>query len=95
MWFKASHRSMKTTNPPISVGGVVLQVTEKQKYLGLIFDSTMSWSHHGVLGGVVSFVLLCNSLGSIFGKYLIKEASTYAESCSAAMLWTKEMQSCD
>ena len=37
---------MTTTNPPISVGGVVLQVTEKQKYLGLIFDTTMSWSHH-------------------------------------------------
>ena len=45
MWFKASHCSMKTKNPPISVGGVVLQVTEKQKYLGLIFDSSMSWSH--------------------------------------------------
>ena len=39
-------RPMKTTNPPISVDGVVLQVTEKQKYLGFIFDSTMSCSHH-------------------------------------------------
>jgi len=101
-------------------------VTEKQKYLGVIFDSTMSWSHHvsnvcsktsyylcllrshrhvidnslmkmllESLHGVVSFVLLCNSLGSIFGKHLISEASTDAESCSAAMLWTKERQSCD
>ena len=41
-----THCSMKTTNPPISVGGVILQVTEKQKYLGIIFDSTMSWSHY-------------------------------------------------
>jgi len=32
---------MKTTNPPISVGGVILQVTERQRYLGLIFDSTL------------------------------------------------------
>ena len=46
MWFKTSNRSTKFTHPPISVGGVVLQVTEKQKYLGLIFDSTMSWTHH-------------------------------------------------
>jgi len=43
MWFKASNRS---TRIPISVGGVVLQVTEKKKYLGLIFDSNMSWTHH-------------------------------------------------
>ena len=42
MWFKASNRSTKFTHLSISVGGVVLQVTEKQKYLGL---STMSWTH--------------------------------------------------
>ena len=47
MWFKASNRSTKFAHP-ISVGGGVLQVTEKQKYLGLIFDSTMSWTHHVV-----------------------------------------------
>ena len=46
MWFKASNCSTEFTHAPISVGGVVLQVTEKQKYLGLIFDSTMSWIHH-------------------------------------------------
>ena len=46
MWFKASNHSTKFTHPPISVGGVVLQVPEKQKYLRLIFDSTMSWTHH-------------------------------------------------
>ena len=46
MWFKTSILSTKFTHPPISVGGVVLQVTEKQKYLELIFDSTMSWTHH-------------------------------------------------
>ena len=46
MWFKASNHSTKFAHPSISVGGVVLQVTEKQKYLGLIFDSTMSWTHH-------------------------------------------------
>ena len=46
MWFKASNCSTQFTHPPISVSGVVLQVTEKQKYLGLIFDSTISWIHH-------------------------------------------------
>ena len=45
MWIKASNRSTQFTYPPISVDGVVLQVTEKQKYLELIFDSTMSWTH--------------------------------------------------
>jgi len=37
---------MRSTYSPIFVGSDILQVTEKQKYLGLIFDSTMSWSHH-------------------------------------------------
>ena len=46
MYFKASNYSTQFTHPPISVGGVVLQVTEKLKNFGLIFDSTMFWTHH-------------------------------------------------
>ena len=45
MWFKASSRSTGFSYPPISIG-VELTVTKKQKYLGLIFDCSLSWAHH-------------------------------------------------
>ena len=46
MWFRASSRSAGTLYPPISIDGVELTVTTKQKYLGLIFDCSLSWAHH-------------------------------------------------
>jgi len=48
MWFKVSNHSLRSTYLPTYICWYsdVLQVTEKQKYLGLIFESTMSWSHH-------------------------------------------------
>ena len=46
MWFKASSRSTGFSYPPISIDGVELTVTKKQKYLGLIFDCSLSWAHH-------------------------------------------------
>ena len=58
MWFEASN---PFTRFPISVSGVVLQVTEKQKYLGLIFDTAMSWAHHvaNVSGKMSYFLFFC------------------------------------
>ena len=46
MWFRVSNRSAGISYPPISIDGVELTVTEKQKYLGLIFDCNLSWTHH-------------------------------------------------
>ena len=46
MWFRASSRPTGFLYPPISIDGVELTVTEKQKYLGLIFDCSLSWTHH-------------------------------------------------
>ena len=46
MWFRASNRSAGILYPPISIDGVELTVTMKQKYLGLIFDYSLSWAHH-------------------------------------------------
>ena len=40
MWFRASSRSVGILYPPISIDGVELTVTTKQKYLGFIFDCT-------------------------------------------------------
>ena len=46
MWFKASSHSTGFSYPPTSIDGVELTVTKKQKYLGLIFDCSLSWAHH-------------------------------------------------
>ena len=46
MWFRASSRSTRFLYPPISIDGVELTVTEKQKYLGLTFDCSLFWIHH-------------------------------------------------
>ena len=46
MWFRASSRSTGILYPPISIDDIELTVTEKQKYLGLIFDCSLSWTHH-------------------------------------------------
>ena len=46
MWFRASSRSAEILYPPISIDGVELTATTKQKYLGLIFDCSLSWAHH-------------------------------------------------
>ena len=52
MWFRASSCSAGILYPPISIDGVELTVTTKQKYLGLIFDYSLSWAHH--VAGVCS-----------------------------------------
>ena len=62
MWFRASSRSAGILYPPISIDGVELTVTTKQKYLGLIFDYSLSWAHH--VASVCSKMLLF-----IFAQY--------------------------
>ena len=46
MWFKVFSCSTGFSYPPISIDGVELTVTKKQKYLGIIFDCSLSWAHH-------------------------------------------------
>ena len=99
MWFRASSHSARISYPPISIDSVELTVTKKQKCLALIFDYSLSWTHHVAsvcskmsyylyllssyrhvidynlmiedafgIPGVISFVLMYNSLGSITWK---------------------------
>ena len=46
MWFRVSSHSTGLSYPPISTDDVELTVIKKQKYLGLIFDCSLSWAHH-------------------------------------------------
>ena len=46
MWFRVSSHSTGFSYPSIySIDGELI-VTKKQKYLGLIFDCSLSWAHH-------------------------------------------------
>ena len=45
MWFRVSNCSAEISYPSISIDGVELTVTEKQKYR-LTFDCGLSWTHH-------------------------------------------------
>ena len=46
MWFRPNGCVSKCLYPDIIVDNTVLQVTEKQTYLGLVFDCNLSWCHH-------------------------------------------------
>ena len=43
MWFRVGRRKLQHSYPHISVDGVTLQTTEQQTYLGLNFDTHLSW----------------------------------------------------
>ena len=44
MWFRVSSRK-KVVHPDIFVNDVVLRQVDKQKYLGVMFDTRLSWTH--------------------------------------------------
>jgi len=45
MWFRVSGRCKAVYFPIVFVNNIPLSVVSKQKYLGLMFDDTLSWSH--------------------------------------------------
>ena len=44
MWFSIKPSAVAV--PPVMVGDAALSVVCKQKYLGVMFDSQLNWSHH-------------------------------------------------
>jgi len=45
MWFKVSGHRKAVYFPTVFVNNTPLSVVSKQRYLGLMFDDTLSWSH--------------------------------------------------
>ena len=43
LWFHIGKRKKQQSYPSISINQTTLQPTERQKYLGLVFDSHLSW----------------------------------------------------
>ena len=73
MWFRASSRSAGILYP-ISIDGVELTVTTKQKYLGLIFDCSLSWAHHvaGVCNKMSYYLYLLSTHRHVIDYNLMK-----------------------
>ena len=57
MWFSIKPSPIET--PPIVVKNAAPAVVSRQRYLGVIFDSQLRWTHH-VLRCVQNYVLLFN-----------------------------------
>ena len=76
MSFRASSCSTRFLYPPISIDGVELTVTEKQKYLGLIFtfDCSLPWIHHvaNVCSKMSYYLYLLGSHRHVIDYNLIK-----------------------
>jgi len=45
MWFRVPGHRKAVYFPTVFVNNIPLSVVSKQKYLGLMFDDTLSWSH--------------------------------------------------
>ena len=69
MWFRAPSQRVIPSPPGIFVSGIHLAVVCKQKYLGLIFDDTLSWS---CLQGVPINVIVSNKQRLVFKTSLLK-----------------------
>ena len=74
MWCRVSNCSAGISYPPISINGIELTVTEKQKYLGLIFDCGLSWTHHvvNVCSKMSYYLYLLSTHRHVIGYNLMK-----------------------
>ena len=74
MWFRAPSQHVIPSPPGIFVNGIHLAVVCKQKYLGLIFDDTLSWSHHvsKVCQSMSYYLYLLNKQRLVFKTSLLK-----------------------
>ena len=73
LWFSVK-ASKKFTFPPVTVNNTVLPVVTQQKYLGLVFDSQLSWSSHvsGVCKKMSYYLYLLNSHRHVLGDAIMK-----------------------
>ena len=74
MWFRVSGHHKTVCFPTIFVNYIPLNATFKQKYLGLIFDDTLSWSHQvsKVCRSISYYLYLLNKQRKIFKTDLFK-----------------------
>jgi len=72
IWFYTSHQRDQSY-PDVVVDNVKLQVATKQKYLSLMFDSTLSWSDQVSSSVCITYYFhLINHHRHVLPSYLIK-----------------------
>ena len=73
MWFSVK-ASRQPTYPPITVDNSILRVVTEQRYLGLVFDSQLSWSSHvsGVCKKMSYYLYLLNSHRHVLNNTMMK-----------------------
>ena len=74
IWFHICRQKKNQSYPDIMVDDVKLQVATKQKYLGLMFDSTLSWSDQvsRTCQNMAYYLYLINHHRHVLPSYLIK-----------------------
>jgi len=74
MWFREPGRCKAVYFPTVFVNNIPLSVVSKQKYLGLMFDDTISWSHQvsKVCRSMSYYLYLLNKQKLIFKTDLFK-----------------------
>ena len=74
MWFSPSNRGRPAAFPDIVVDDAPLATVNTQKYLGLIFDTTLSWSHQvsKVCRNMSYYLYLLNKHKSVLKTDLLK-----------------------
>lgn len=73
MWFRVSSRK-KVVYPDISVDDVILRRVDKQKYLGVVFDTRLTWTHQvsNVCKKMAYYLHLINSHKYCLNSHLLK-----------------------
>ena len=90
MWFSIKPSPIET--PPIVVNNAALAVVSRQRYLGVIFDSQLRWTHHvsGVCKTMSYYLMMISShaksLPSLVVKMLI-ESLVFSRYSYALPVW--------
>ena len=95
MWFRVSSRK-KVVYSDIFVNDVVLRQVDKQKYLGVMFDTRLSWTHQvsNVCKKIAYYLHLINSHKHCLSPYLLKllvESLVFSHLSYALPVWAPSL----
>ena len=92
MWFHVGKYKLKSPHVPISIHGVTLTNTERQKYLGLIFNTQLSWDFQmsNVCKKMSYYLYMIKSHGKVLNFAIMKlliESLVFSHLTYAICVW--------